>query len=166
MNKERGRSTTLSHLQAKCGTWWQPICFHHERHACQQQKKTWKKWWLTYFSNLKECYKLSSLLSVGDLMGFFSSFFFIPFTWWFSSWSVNFPTKLIRIDFLVWNDNVFFSFQHFILLGGKFYHMVTLFFKRRKKKHEKMKKLRLLDLYWKNNVFIFFFKIWFKLSKI
>lgn len=50
--------------------------------------------------------------------GFFSSFLFIPFTWWFSSLSVNFLTKLIRIEFLVWNDNVFFfPFQHFILLG-------------------------------------------------
>jgi hypothetical protein len=98
----------------------------------------WKKWWLTYFSTLKECYKLFIIVECWWFDGFFSSFFFIPFTWWFFSLSVNFPTKLIRIDFLVWNDNVFVFPSNVLFYWVEFFkHMVTLFFKKRK--HEKRK---------------------------
>jgi hypothetical protein len=54
---------------------------------------------------------------------------------------VNFLTKLIRIEFLVWNDNVlFFSFQHFILLGVIFLAYGNFIFQKNEKnmKNEKI----------------------------
>jgi hypothetical protein len=72
---------------------------------------------------------------------------------------VNFPTKLIRIDFLVWNDNVFFFLPTFYFIGWNFLAYGNFIFQKKEKKMKKEKIEVVGSLLKKECIYIYFFKI-------